>query len=138
MPKKESVEMEEGFKKGLDGCPQLLHLIQNQGDWMVSRGNSGGQSCVGAVEEKKLELRLGLPSGEEWSTVKERDREQAHSVESHGGHFSKVAKSNISNFCVGSNGGFLGSVELNSQGNKFFIFTSLSCCWNFGSCFYLL
>ncbi|XP_020088677.1 auxin-responsive protein IAA16-like isoform X1 [Ananas comosus] len=108
--------MEEGFKKGLDGCPQLLHLIQNQGDWMVSRGNSGGQSCVGAVEEKKLELRLGLPSGEEWSTVKERDREQAHSVESHGGHFSKVAKSNISNFCVGSNGGFLGSVELNSQG----------------------
>lgn len=53
------------------GPPQLLNLISPvNGEWAVKRGGGGEQqksSSHGLSEEKKLELRLGPPGGDEWS-----------------------------------------------------------------------
>ncbi|XP_074565429.1 auxin-responsive protein IAA6-like isoform X2 [Curcuma longa] len=55
----------EDFKREEDGNPRLLDLIPNER--VVQDGVGGGRRTVGrldASEEKKLELRLGLPGGD--------------------------------------------------------------------------
>ncbi|KAJ8494061.1 hypothetical protein OPV22_015782 [Ensete ventricosum] len=58
--------MEEGLENRGGACPQLLDLIPNESDWMMAPEASGGGRGVGGLddsEDKKLELRLGLPGG---------------------------------------------------------------------------
>ncbi|RRT50528.1 hypothetical protein B296_00051691 [Ensete ventricosum] len=58
--------MEEGLENRGGACPQLLDLIPNESDWMMAPEGSGGGRGVGGLddsEDKKLELRLGLPGG---------------------------------------------------------------------------
>ncbi|CAA6666059.1 unnamed protein product [Spirodela intermedia] len=52
-----------GGARGRGSCPKLLDLIPNGGDWSE---RDGGQRDYGVAEEQKLELRLGLPGGEDW------------------------------------------------------------------------
>ncbi|XP_010915383.2 auxin-responsive protein IAA16 isoform X1 [Elaeis guineensis] len=106
--------MEEDFRKG-EGRPQLLDLIPNERDWMVKDVGVGGK-CFGVSEEKKLELRLGLPGDEDWSSVKEKREE--HSIESalSLGHYSKVSKTIGTNpSSVGAKRGFLDTVESKTE-----------------------
>uniref|UniRef100_A0A1D1ZI57 Auxin-responsive protein n=1 Tax=Anthurium amnicola TaxID=1678845 RepID=A0A1D1ZI57_9ARAE len=68
--------MEGGFGKGVvragDPYPRLLDLIPNGRDWMERGGGEGGGGREGyEVAEQKLELRLALPGGEDWSVGKE-------------------------------------------------------------------
>ncbi|KAJ8471411.1 hypothetical protein OPV22_025754 [Ensete ventricosum] len=74
--------MEEEFR---GGRPQLFDFITNGRDW----SDKGG---YGAAEEKKLELRLGLPGGEDWSAAQEK---REHPVESavSPSHIAKIPKS---------------------------------------------
>lgn len=107
--------MEEDFRKG-EGRPQLLDLIPNERDWMIKEVG-GGRKCIGVSEEKKLELRLGLPGGEDWPAVKEKREE--HSVESalSLGHYSKFSKTTGTNpSSVGAKRGFLDTVESKTEG----------------------
>ncbi|XP_008789276.2 auxin-responsive protein IAA16-like isoform X2 [Phoenix dactylifera] len=106
--------MEEDFRKG-EGRPQLLHLIPNERDWMVKEVGGGGK-CFGVSKEKKLELRLGLPGGEDWSAVN--DKREEHPVEPalSLGHYSKVSKTTGSNpSSVGAKRGFLDTVESKTE-----------------------
>ncbi|RRT55096.1 hypothetical protein B296_00015126 [Ensete ventricosum] len=74
--------MEEEFR---GGRPQLFDFITNGRDW----SDKGG---YGAADEKKLELRLGLPGGEDWSAAQEK---REHPVESavSPSHIAKIPKS---------------------------------------------
>ncbi|XP_009385778.2 auxin-responsive protein IAA16-like [Musa acuminata AAA Group] len=91
--------MEEEFTRG-EGRPRLLDLIPNGRDW----------GSYAAAEEKKLELRLGLPGGEDWSAGQEK---REHPVESPLSldHISKVRKSTNVNASSSSKRGFLVQVE---------------------------
>ncbi|CAA7402822.1 unnamed protein product [Spirodela intermedia] len=59
-----------GGARGRGSCPKLLDLIPNGGDWSE---RDGGQRDYGVAEEQKLELRLGLPGGEDWRAVREEE-----------------------------------------------------------------
>ncbi|RWW10786.1 hypothetical protein GW17_00025653, partial [Ensete ventricosum] len=91
--------MEEEFTRG-EGRPRLLDLISNGRDWR----------SYAAAEEKKLELRLGLPGGEDWSAGQEK---REHPIESalSLGHISKVPKSTNVNASSGTKRRFLVHVE---------------------------
>ncbi|RWW75326.1 hypothetical protein BHE74_00016661 [Ensete ventricosum] len=91
--------MEEAFTRG-EGRPRLLDLISNGRDWR----------SYAAAEEKKLELRLGLPGGEDWSAGQEK---REHPIESalSLGHISKVPKSTNVNASSGTKRRFLVHVE---------------------------
>ncbi|XP_072959975.1 auxin-responsive protein IAA16-like [Typha angustifolia] len=95
--------MEEGLTRATEGCPQLLELM----GW----GGNGFR----AAEEKKLELKLGLPGGEDWLQAK--GRKTGLSIDStlSLGYSSKVAKSNGSKPCAGAKRVFLGAVEPNTE-----------------------
>lgn len=106
--------MEEDFRNG-EECPHLLDLIPNERDWMVKEVGGGGKR-FGVEEEKKLELRLGLPGGEDWPAPVEKTEE--HSVESvlSLGHY-KLAKTSGSNpSSVGAKRGFFDTVESKTEG----------------------
>ncbi|URE47306.1 AUX/IAA family [Musa troglodytarum] len=91
--------MEEEFTRG-EGRPRLLDLVPNGRDW----------GSYAAAEEKKLELRLGLPGGEDWPAGQEKREHPVESVLSLG-HISKVPKSTNVNASSGTKRGFLGQVE---------------------------
>ncbi|RWW29661.1 hypothetical protein BHE74_00037376 [Ensete ventricosum] len=74
--------MEEEFR---GGRPQLFDFITNGRDW----SDKGG---YGAAEEKKLELRLGLPGGEDWSAAQEKREHPVESAVSRS-HIAKIPKS---------------------------------------------
>lgn len=60
------VAMEEDLENRGGACPQLLDLIPNESDWMMAPEASGGGRGIGGLgdsEDKKLELKLGLPGG---------------------------------------------------------------------------
>ncbi|XVE88807.1 hypothetical protein DITRI_Ditri19aG0098400 [Diplodiscus trichospermus] len=57
--------MESGCSKNVEACPQLLDLIPQEREWHVKRED---ERRHGSSEEKKLELRLGPPGQENWST----------------------------------------------------------------------
>ncbi|RZR79007.1 hypothetical protein BHM03_00004571 [Ensete ventricosum] len=96
--------MEEEFTRG-EGRPRLLDLISNGRDWR----------SYAAAEEKKLELRLGLPGGEDWSAGQEK---REHPIESalSLGHISKVPKSTNVNASSGTKRRFLVHVEPKTEG----------------------
>ncbi|RRT72824.1 hypothetical protein B296_00009543 [Ensete ventricosum] len=96
--------MEEAFTRG-EGRPRLLDLISNGRDWR----------SYAAAEEKKLELRLGLPGGEDWSAGQEK---REHPIESalSLGHISKVPKSTNVNASSGTKRRFLVHVEPKTEG----------------------
>lgn len=96
--------MEEEFTRG-EGRPRLLDLIPNGREW----------GSYAAAEEKKLELRLGLPGGEDWSAGQEK---REHPVESALSldHISKVRKSTNVNASSGTKRGFLVQVEHKTEG----------------------
>ncbi|XP_075491330.1 auxin-responsive protein IAA26-like isoform X2 [Primulina tabacum] len=60
----------EGFSKKDVGCPQLLDLMVPKGKELLVK--SAVETKHGLSEEKKLELRLGPPSGD-WTISKGRD-----------------------------------------------------------------
>lgn len=79
----------EDSKKGEDGYPRLLDLIPNER--VVQDGGGGRRRKVGrldASEEKKLELRLGLPGGD---LEEEEEEEEEPSILSLG-FISKASK----------------------------------------------
>ncbi|CAL9118181.1 unnamed protein product [Musa acuminata var. zebrina] len=96
--------MEEEFTRG-EGRPRLLDLIPNGREW----------GSYAAAEEKKLELRLGLPGGEDWSAGQEK---REHPVESalSMDRISKVRKSTNVNASSGTKRGFLVQVEHKTEG----------------------
>ncbi|CAL9097706.1 unnamed protein product [Musa textilis] len=96
--------MEEEFTRG-EGRPRLLDLVPNGRDW----------GSYAAAEEKKLELRLGLPGGEDWPAGQEKREHPVESVLSLG-HISKVPKSTNVNASSGTKRGFLGQVEPKTEG----------------------
>lgn len=105
--------MEKDFRKA-EGCPLLLDLIPNERGWMLKEVG-GGSKGFGVSEEKKLELRLGLPGGEDWPEVKEKS---SHSVESvlSLGYYSKVSKTTGTNpSSIGAKRGFLDTVESKTE-----------------------
>ncbi|XP_015902428.2 auxin-responsive protein IAA26 isoform X1 [Ziziphus jujuba] len=54
----------DGCSRKEEVCPQLLDLISKDREWLMNRGEERSHGCS---EEKKLELRLGPPGGEDWS-----------------------------------------------------------------------
>nr|XP_010915232.1 auxin-responsive protein IAA6 isoform X1 [Elaeis guineensis]XP_019702631.1 auxin-responsive protein IAA6 isoform X1 [Elaeis guineensis] len=94
--------MEKDYKNKPDACPQLLDLIPKERDWMVRVSGGGGCGSGSKVsEERKLELRLGPPGGEEESSVLSL------------GYFSKASKT--TNPCAGAKRGFLDTVESKTE-----------------------
>ncbi|WOL08206.1 auxin-responsive protein IAA2 isoform X2 [Canna indica] len=91
------------------GDSQLFDLVPNGRNWTLGEGN-GGKANYGAEEERKLELRLGLPGGEDWSAVQEKREHPLDSAISLG-HISKVPKCTINNASSGAKRGFLVAVE---------------------------
>lgn len=90
--------MEGCSKTGDQLCPQLLDLISKERrEWLVMRDGEGSSS-----EEKKLELRLGPPGGEDrcWSlkdsTNRERDHHHQHLLSL--GYFSSTNNNNNNGF----------------------------------------
>ncbi|KAJ6711549.1 AUXIN-RESPONSIVE PROTEIN IAA17 [Salix purpurea] len=59
----------EGFSKNVEACPRLLDLIPKERELLGDREDERSSS-----EEKKLELRLGLP-GEDWPLKNTRERD---------------------------------------------------------------
>ncbi|WOL11097.1 auxin-responsive protein IAA6-like isoform X3 [Canna indica] len=97
-----------------DACPQLLDLIPNERYWLMVQDAGGGRGSRGigrldASEEKKLELRLGLPG--------EVEEERKPSVLSLG-FFSKTPKTTSINPCHGAKRGVFEEVESNSEGSQ--------------------
>ncbi|XP_044496909.1 auxin-responsive protein IAA26-like [Mangifera indica] len=94
-----------GCSKNGEASPQLLDLISKEREWLMMGDGEGSQR---SSEEKKLELRLGPPGGEDWSMnlkepmkVSERDRhESLLSL----GYFSSVPNQN--NQSSNNNNGF--------------------------------
>ncbi|XP_038986301.1 auxin-responsive protein IAA7-like isoform X2 [Phoenix dactylifera] len=105
--------MEEDFRKG-EECPHLLDLIPNERDWMVKEVGGGGKG-FGVIEEKKLELRLGLPGSEDWPAVM--GKQEEHSVESalSLGHYKLCKTSGINPSSVGAKRGFFDTVESKTE-----------------------
>lgn len=106
--------MEEDFRKG-EECPQLLDLIPNERVWMVKEVGGGGKGFV-VSEEEKLDLRLGLPGGEDWPEVMEKAEE--HSIESvlSPGRYKLSKTSGINPSPVGAKRGFFDTVESKTEG----------------------
>ncbi|KAJ0964778.1 hypothetical protein J5N97_025916 [Dioscorea zingiberensis] len=89
--------------------PRLLDLIPKEREWMAPRGGAavggtgGRANGLGAEVEKRLELRLGLPGGEE------EEEEQMKARGEDRGYFSKAPKNIMSNSCSRIRGaGFMG------------------------------
>ncbi|KAG5229118.1 auxin-responsive protein [Salix suchowensis] len=61
----------EGFSKNVEACPRLLDLIPKERELLGDREDERSSS-----EEKKLELRLGLP-GEDWPLKNTRERHES-------------------------------------------------------------
>ncbi|KAF9690089.1 hypothetical protein SADUNF_Sadunf01G0159600 [Salix dunnii] len=72
----------EGFSKDVETCPRLLDLIPKERELLGNREDERSSS-----EEKKLELRLGLP-GEDWSLKNTRNRERHESQLNSFGYFT--------------------------------------------------
>lgn len=106
--------MEEDFTKG-EERPQLLDLIPNERVWMVKEVGRGGKGFV-VSEEEKLELRLGLPGGEDWLEVIEKAEE--HSIESvlSPGRYKISKTSCINPSSVVAKRGFSDTVESKTEG----------------------
>lgn len=58
------LDMEGRFSKNGEACPHLLDLIPKEKEWLKM---GDGERNRRSSEEKKLELRLGPPGGEDWS-----------------------------------------------------------------------
>lgn len=97
--------MEEEFR---GGRPQLFDFITNGRDW----SDKGG---YGAAEEKNLELRLGLPGGEDWSAVQEKREHPAESAVSPG-HIAKIPKSTNMSASSGAKRGCSDAVDSKPEG----------------------
>lgn len=97
--------MEEEFR---GGRPQLFDFITNGRDW----SDKGG---YGAAEEKSLELRLGLPGGEDWSAVQEKREHPAESAVSPG-HIAKIPKSTNMSASSGAKRGCSDAVDSKPEG----------------------
>lgn len=72
----------EGFSKNVEACPRLLDLIPKERELLGDREDERSSS-----EEKKLELRLGLP-GEDWPLKNTRERERHESQLNSFGYFT--------------------------------------------------
>lgn len=104
--------MEEDLENRGGACPQLLDLIPNESDWMMAPEASGGGRGIGGLgdsEDKKLELKLGLPGGggEEEAAVLCLD------------FFSKASKTTTTT-CTGARRRLFESAESKSEGTIFF------------------
>ncbi|KAH7565328.1 hypothetical protein ACOSP7_020349 [Xanthoceras sorbifolium] len=84
----------EGCSKNGETRPQLLDLIPKEREWLVMRE---GERSHGSSEEKKLELRLGPPGGEDWSVAKNNNRELDHESLLSLGYFSSMANNQNNN-----------------------------------------
>lgn len=70
-PQTKEEKIEGMVKKMEEFSPKLLDLmVTKERDWMVrdSGGGGGGGNGFGVQEEKKLELKLGPPGGEDWGS----------------------------------------------------------------------
>lgn len=94
--------MEGCSKTGEQACPQLLDLMaKERREWLVMRDREASSS-----EEKKLELRLGPPGGEDkrWSLKDSTNRERDNHHHHHHqyllslGYFSSTNNSNNNGF----------------------------------------
>lgn len=93
--------MEGCSKTGEQACPQLLDLMaKERREWLVMRNGEASSS-----EEKKLELRLGPPGGEDkrWSLKDSTNRERDNHHHHHQyllslGYFSSTNNSNNNGF----------------------------------------
>lgn len=76
-----------------DTCPQLLDLIPNEREWVSKRAE---QTSHGLSEEKKLELSLGPPGGENTTAT---SRERNHHDSSHlpFGYFTTTTSPRLQN-----------------------------------------
>ncbi|URD92106.1 AUX/IAA family [Musa troglodytarum] len=101
--------MEEDLENRGGACPQLLDLIPNESDWMMAPEASGEGRGVGGLddsEDKKLELKLGLPGG---------GAEEAAVLSL--GFFSKASKTTTTT-CAGARRGLFESAESKSEGPR--------------------
>ncbi|KAL5203444.1 hypothetical protein ABZP36_014396 [Zizania latifolia] len=116
--------MEEEFKdKGLP--PKLLNLIPDGREWKVKEAEDGGRSrntSLDADEEKKLELKLGLPGVQEeerapGSTEKKIQQQQQESSSAPStGCFPTHPKPTTSIAITGAKRGFLAAVGAIPEG----------------------
>ncbi|KAJ4718027.1 Auxin-responsive protein [Melia azedarach] len=85
----------DGCPKNGEACPQLLDLIPKEREWLKMRDGDGSS------EEKKLELRLGPPGGEDiWSlkdSTKNNNREREDQSLLCLGYFSSSMNNNHNN-----------------------------------------
>ncbi|KAI9161842.1 hypothetical protein LWI28_021210 [Acer negundo] len=94
--------MEGGSSMNGETRPQLLDLIPKEREWLMMR-ESGERRHHGSSEEKKLELRLGPPGGEDWSLKDNNNRERDESLLSLS-YFSSMNNNQNNNKNQNSNG----------------------------------
>ncbi|XP_031255750.1 auxin-responsive protein IAA18-like [Pistacia vera] len=95
----------EGCSKNGEASRQLLDLIPKEREWLMM---GDGERSQRPLEEKKLELRLGPPGGEDWSmnvkeTIKMSERDHHESLLSLG-YFSSLTNKNNHNNNNNNNG----------------------------------
>ncbi|KAG0455159.1 hypothetical protein HPP92_024048 [Vanilla planifolia] len=102
--------MNTDFGKGGDECPRLLDLIPCEIDWLKrDAGGGGGGKGLGAPMEKKLELTLAPPRGEDWAVFEEVGEMPPSTLPL--SYFSKLSKSSDAYTFVGAKRGFADTVE---------------------------
>ncbi|XP_062231931.1 auxin-responsive protein IAA18-like [Phragmites australis] len=104
--------------------PQLINLIRDEGEWKVREAKDGGRSRTtssDAEEDKKLELKLGLPGvQEEERTAGPREEIEQQQEESYTalslGCFPAHSKLTTSTATTGAKRGFLATVGAKPEG----------------------
>ncbi|CAL9100941.1 unnamed protein product [Musa textilis] len=96
--------------RGCKGRPQLLD------QWSVQE-SSRGKSNYETTEEKNLELKFGLPGGEDWSAAQEKRELRAESALSLR-HVPRVPETTNANGSSGSKKGFSGADESKTDGTQ--------------------
>ncbi|XP_062220739.1 auxin-responsive protein IAA6-like isoform X2 [Phragmites australis] len=111
--------MEDSKKR--QALPQLLDLIPDEKEWKAREAQVPGRSrntAFGAEEDKKLELKLGLPGFIE-KDIAAMSRDEGIQQESPAlslGYFPKPSKSTTNSTTTGTKRGFIDTVEAKTKG----------------------
>lgn len=113
--------MEEDSKKREALRPQLLDLIPDEKEWKLREALGLGRSRntgFGGDEDKKLELKLGLPGliEEEIAATSRVNRVQQESPALSLGYFPKHSNTTTNNTTTGAKRGFLDTIEAKTEG----------------------
>ncbi|XP_062181328.1 auxin-responsive protein IAA18-like [Phragmites australis] len=115
--------MEEDSKERAPSTPQLLNLIRDEREWKVREAEDGGTSRTtisDAEEDKKLELKLGLPGVQEEERTAgpgEKIEQQQKSYTALSlGCFPVHSKLTTSTATTGAKRGFLATVGAKPEG----------------------